>query len=166
MREDYETANEILPSVPVHMRYKVAQFLQARGLLEMALEVTTEDDHRFDLSVQLRRLHLALTITRKVPLSTAGSKSVTWPWNKRSLMWRRRRSLQRATSMASCCSTCTNNLPALNALGELAASKGKTNVAFTCFHVNGRHVDCVELLIATKKCGAASCSHLLPREGR
>lgn len=157
VREDYDSANEILPAVPLNMRYKVAQFLQARGLLEMALDVTTEDDHRFDLSVQLRRLHLALSITRKVP-SVNRWKQIGDLALEQAFFDVAEEALTAAGDLNGLLllHTCTNNLPALNALGEQAVAKGKTNVAFTCFHVNGRHADCVELLIATKKVAEAA----------
>ena len=34
----------------------VARFLEARGMLEDALEVATDPDYRFDLAIQLGRL--------------------------------------------------------------------------------------------------------------
>ena len=40
----------------------VARFLEARGLVEQALELATEPDYRFELAVQLGQLDTALSI--------------------------------------------------------------------------------------------------------
>lgn len=37
----------------------VARFLESRGMLDDALEVATDADYKFDLSVQLGRLDIA-----------------------------------------------------------------------------------------------------------
>ncbi|KAA0035162.1 coatomer subunit beta'-2-like isoform X3 [Cucumis melo var. makuwa] len=44
MRGDYERANEILPSIPKEHRNSVARFLEARGMIEEALEVATDPE--------------------------------------------------------------------------------------------------------------------------
>lgn len=43
----------------------MAQFLDAQGLKELALEITTDLDHKFDLAVQLGKLDIALDIAKK-----------------------------------------------------------------------------------------------------
>lgn len=40
----------------------VARFLEARGLVEQALELATEPDYRFELAVHLGKLDTALSI--------------------------------------------------------------------------------------------------------
>ena len=77
LRGDMETAAEILPSIPKEQRNKVARFLESRGMLqfiglqfdnlqfgidlkELALQVTTDPDHKFDLSLKLDDLDSAL----------------------------------------------------------------------------------------------------------
>jgi len=38
-----------------------------------------------------------------------------------------------------------------NRFGKVALSKGRANIAFTCFHLLGDHEQCINVLIATKK---------------
>lgn len=54
LRGDFETANKILPSIPQEQRNRVAHFLDAQGLKEQALDVSTDPDHRFELALQVQ----------------------------------------------------------------------------------------------------------------
>lgn len=74
LRGDMDAAAEILPSVPKEQRNKVASFLEGRGLKELALQVTTDPDHKFDLSLQLDDLDAAVEIARSVPELEAEAK--------------------------------------------------------------------------------------------
>lgn len=157
VREDFDTASEVLPQVPESMRYKVAQFLQARGLLEMALDVTTEDDHRFDLAVQLGRLHTALTICRKCATASRW-KQVGDLALEQAFFDVVEEALTNAGDFNGLLLlfTSTADYAAVARLGELALTKGKSNVAFTCFHLLGRHGECVDILVHTQKLAEAA----------
>jgi len=51
--------------IPESEKIKIAQFLDAQGLKEMALDITTDMDHKFELAVQLGKLDLAYQIAKK-----------------------------------------------------------------------------------------------------
>ena len=75
LRGDMDAAGEILPSIPREQLNKVARFLEARGLKELAMQITTDPDHKFDLALALDDLDAALgVITQSVPETEAGSK--------------------------------------------------------------------------------------------
>jgi coatomer subunit beta' len=42
----------------------VARFLEGQGLKDLALEVATDPDHKFDLALSLNRLDIALELAR------------------------------------------------------------------------------------------------------
>ena len=88
LRGDMDAAAEILPTVPADQRNKVARFLESQGKLirqhtltvtqrkpisicsdlkELALSVSTDPDHKFDLAVQLDDLPTALAIATETP---------------------------------------------------------------------------------------------------
>ena len=46
MRQDFSTADGILPRVPVDQRTRVAHFLEKQGFMKQALVVSTDSDHR------------------------------------------------------------------------------------------------------------------------
>lgn len=93
LRGDTATADELLPTLPKEQLNKVARFLEAKGtstipfsvlaftkfirvldLKELALQVTTDLDHKFDLALQLDDLDLASDIARSVPEVESESK--------------------------------------------------------------------------------------------
>jgi coatomer subunit beta' len=87
LRGDMDAAEEILPTLPKDQLNKVARFLEGRGtnlsiyiyyfyhpqqkllsdLKELALRITTDSDHKFDLALSLDDLDTATDIARTVP---------------------------------------------------------------------------------------------------
>ena len=86
LRGDMDAAEEILPTLPKDQLNKVARFLEGRGtnlylyitciilnknydtdLKELALRITTDSDHKFDLALLLDDLDTATEIARTVP---------------------------------------------------------------------------------------------------
>jgi hypothetical protein len=43
----------IFTRIPVQERPRIAQFLDTQGLKELALQISTDPDHRFDLAIQV-----------------------------------------------------------------------------------------------------------------
>jgi len=83
LRGDIEAAEDILPTVQKDQRSRVAHFLEARDLKELALQATTDPDHKFDLALQLDDLDAALEIARMTPKNeseTSGRLSATVRW--------------------------------------------------------------------------------------
>ncbi|XP_075100485.1 coatomer subunit beta'-1 isoform X2 [Nicotiana tabacum] len=62
MRDDWDRANEVLPSIPKEHHNSVARFLESRGMISEALEVATDPDYRFELAIQLGKLEIAKEI--------------------------------------------------------------------------------------------------------
>lgn len=44
---------------------RIARFLESQDLKELALDITSDDDQRFDLSIQLGKLDIATEIAEK-----------------------------------------------------------------------------------------------------
>ncbi|KAJ2792120.1 Coatomer subunit beta', partial [Coemansia helicoidea] len=59
LRGDLDMAQELLPAVPADQRHRIAKFLEAEDMRELALDVTTDPEQRFDLAIQLSRLDIA-----------------------------------------------------------------------------------------------------------
>lgn len=96
LRGDLEAAGEILPSVPAEQRNRIARFLETQGSLflyhfldtsanrfmllhptdlkELALEVSLDPDHKFDLAIGLDDLDTALALARNSPHLGSQSK--------------------------------------------------------------------------------------------
>ena len=56
MREDFTTANEVLPAIPKASRTRVAHFLEKQGFKKQALAVTPDPEHQFDLALQVNSI--------------------------------------------------------------------------------------------------------------
>jgi coatomer subunit beta' len=65
LRDDLETAMEMLPDIGVEQKGKIARFLEGQGYKEEALEVATDPEHRFDLALALGKLDQALELARE-----------------------------------------------------------------------------------------------------
>ena len=66
LRGDLDTAAEVLPTIPSDQRNRIARFLESQDLKELAMNVTEDVEHRFDLAIQLDKLDIAVDIARKV----------------------------------------------------------------------------------------------------
>jgi coatomer subunit beta' len=152
VRDDFETAETILPRIPANMLEKVAQFLQARKHLELALKITPDEDHRFDLAIQLGRLDIAAGITRQNPTPTRW-KQVGDLALQRAYFDVAEEALRNANDLNSLLLfyTSTGNMQKIAGLGKAAMAKGRANVAFTCFHLVGDHEACIDILCLTNR---------------
>lgn len=55
-------ADSCLGSIPEGMHSKLAKFLEANNHKEKAFEITKDNDHKFDLAVQLSKIKCAFEI--------------------------------------------------------------------------------------------------------
>lgn len=160
LREDVKAAADILPSIPKEQLNKVARFLEGRGLKEMALQVTSDPDHKFELSLQLDDLDGALEIVRSVPELEAETK---WKavGDRALAVWR--------FDLAKECFEKSNDLSALmllllsmgdrEGLANLAVQaeeKGQNNLAFAILFQLGDTKPCIDLLTKTRRAPEAA----------
>jgi len=66
LREDFDAAKMILPTIPNDQLNKIARFLESQKLYEMALSVSTDPEHKFTLSIQLNKLDIAFEIAKEL----------------------------------------------------------------------------------------------------
>ncbi|CDZ98718.1 coatomer beta subunit [Phaffia rhodozyma] len=155
LRGDMETAASILPSVPADQLNRVARFLETQELRELAMEVSNDPDHKFELAIQLDDLDAALELTRASPEQGSQSKWKT-VGDKALAAWR--------IDLAEECFKNALDLPALlliyTSLGDRAGiewlakaalDKGLHNIAFTAFLQLGDVKPCIDLLVKTDR---------------
>jgi coatomer subunit beta' len=65
LRGDMEGAESLLPDVPANQMNKIARFLESQGHKDLALEVATDPEHRFELALSLNNLAIALEIAKQ-----------------------------------------------------------------------------------------------------
>jgi coatomer subunit beta' len=152
VREDFDAAAAVLPKVPEAMRGKVAEFLQARELLELAMEVTVDEDQRFELAVLLNNLAVALDIAKAKPQASRW-KQVGDIALEQCHFDVAEHALTEANDLNGLLllHTCTGNTDAISALGKRAAQQGRSNMVFTCCQILGEHDECIDLLAETNR---------------
>jgi len=150
LRGNLEVAESLLPGIPKDQRDKVAHFLESQGLKEEALRVTTELDHKFDLSIQLGNLGLAHTIAKE---SDSQHK------------WRSLSDLALMNGEFDLAEECLWSAEDYNGLLLLytslsyaegiaklavkAKEQNKNNTAFMCYFLLGDINSCLQLLVQT-----------------
>lgn len=124
-------------------------------LKELALEVTTDPDHKFDLSLQLDDLDSALEITRSLPAEEATTK---WKalGDRALAVWRfdlAREAFEKAedTSALMLLLLATGDRAGLADLAVKAEQKGQNNLAFATLFQLGDAKKCTELLVKTRR---------------
>lgn len=152
MRGDLERANALLPSIPREHHNSVARFLEARGMIEDALEVATDPDYRFELAIQLGRLGIAKEIAMEV---------------RRESKWKQLGGLAMSSGKLEMAEECMKQAMDLSGLlllysslgdaegilrlASLAKEQGKNNVAFLCLFTLGKLEDCLQLLVDSNR---------------
>ena len=58
VRGDFDLANRTLPLIPEHCATDLGKFLATQGFKEEALLVTKDNDHKFELALQLGKLEV------------------------------------------------------------------------------------------------------------
>ena len=65
MRQDFETADKVLPSVPKDQRTRVARFLEKQGFKAQAMAVTVDPEHKFELAIALQDIDTAYKLAKE-----------------------------------------------------------------------------------------------------
>ncbi|KAK7053051.1 Coatomer subunit beta' [Paramarasmius palmivorus] len=160
LRGDMGTAEEILSTIPKEQLNKVARFLEIRDLKELALKITTDPDHKFDLSLQLDDLDTALEIVSGVPELEA---EVKWKalGDRALAVWRfdlARKCFEKAGDLSALMLLLlsTGDRDGLSELATKAEEKGQNNLAFVTHFQLGDASSCVDLLMKTQRAPEAA----------
>jgi len=160
MRGDFDTANDLLPSIPDSEYVTVAKFLEAQGFKEEALAVTTDLDHKFDLAVELGQIDLAHGLMDEIPKEDRDTTDTHAKWKRLgdAALRTNNFALCEAASVASndysgllLLYSAIGNVDGMERLADMAAKGGKTNIAFVASLLTGKVENCVDLLVETKR---------------
>merc|ERR1711939_893434 len=65
LRGDMDAAQSMLDDIPPEQKGKIARFLEGQGYKDLALQVATDPEHRFELALGLGELQIALALARE-----------------------------------------------------------------------------------------------------
>lgn len=156
LREDMETAAELLPSIPQDQLNKIARFLEGQGHKDLALEVATDPEHKFDLALALNQLDIALELAKEADVDhkwkTVGDAALAgWDVGLAAECFVNAKDLGSLLLVY----TSTSDREGMAKLAEQAESAGAHNVAFTCKWLLGDVPGCVEILTKTNRLAEA-----------
>jgi len=152
MRQDFQTADRVLPTIPKEQRARVAHFLEKQGFRQQALAVSTDPEHRFELALQLGELKIAYQLATEQQ-NEAKWKQLADLATSKGQLGLAQECLHKANDYGGLLllATAAGNAGMVGKLGESAASGGKNNVAFLSFFITGRLEQCLDVLINSKR---------------
>jgi coatomer subunit beta' len=156
LRDDMESAAELLPSIPSDQLNKIARFLEGQGHKELALEVATDSEHKFELALALGHLPIALELAREADVEhkwkIVGDAALAgWDIALAAECFASAKDLGSLLLLHSS----TGNKEGLRALSLQAKAAGAHNVAFTCLWQLADVDGCIALLISTGRVAEA-----------
>lgn len=152
LREDFDSANLILPNIPTEHLNKIAIFLESQKLYEMAMNISTDPEHKFTLSLQLKKLDIAFEIAKEIDQESTWktlSEEALNSWN----FDLTEKCLKNAKDYENLLMfyQASGNLEGIKELGELTEKIGKNNVAFLCYLLANDLKRCTDILLKTEK---------------
>ena len=152
MRNDFEAADEILPSIPDEQRNRVARFLEKQGFKEQALVVSKDLEHKFELAVALEKLDIAYDIAKEAQnehkWKMLGDKALeSWGFKLAEECLKEANDFSGLLLFYSAC----GNAQGISALGAKAEAEGKNNIAFICSFLLANVDKCLDLLCSTER---------------
>ena len=156
LRDEMEAAAELLIDIPQDQKNKIARFLEGQGHKEMALEVATDPEHRFDLALALGNLPIALEITRSADVEhrwkTVGDAALSaWDIALAEECFTHAKDLGSLLLLY----TSTSNTEGLRNLAAQAEGANLHNVAFSCLWQLADVDGCIDLLLRTNRVAEA-----------
>lgn len=157
LRGDMDSAQNLLPDIPLDQMNKIARFLEGQGYKELALEVATDPEHRFDLALSLNNLPVALKIAREADevakWKTVGDAALSTAWDLKLA----EECFDHAKDLGSLLllHSSTGNTAGLRRLAKHAVAAGANNVAFSALWLCADVDACIDLLIHTDRAAEA-----------
>lgn len=156
LRGDVDAAQSLLGDIPPNQMNKIARFLEGQGHKELALEVATDPEHRFELALALNNLSTALEIAREQDTEhkykTVGDAAMAgWDLKTAEEMY----VLAKDIGSLLLLYTSSEDAAKLSELAKQAEDAGSNNVAFAALWSAGDVVAAIELLQRTGRTSEA-----------
>ncbi|ORX42014.1 Coatomer, beta' subunit [Hesseltinella vesiculosa] len=136
LRGDVAAATEILPQIP-----------QDQHMKELALDVSTDLEQKFDLALQLGRLDTAVDIARQQWRTLGDVALQAWNFSLAEECLKNAKDLSGLLLFY----TSNGNKAGLRQVAEDAVEQGKNNIAFTALYQLGELNEIIDLLIKTDR---------------
>nr|CAB3232869.1 coatomer subunit beta'-like [Phallusia mammillata] len=152
MRQDFETADKVLPSIPKEQRTRVAHFLEKQGFKPQAMAVTSDPEHKFELALNLGDLKIAYDLAKEAQAEQKWKQLAELATSKCEFGLAQE-CLRQAQDFGGLLllATAAGNSNMVKSLAENAETGGKNNVAFLSYFITGQTQKCLDLLISSNR---------------
>jgi len=152
LRGEMDAAAELLVDISDDQKSKIARFLEGQGQKELALEVATDPEHRFDLALSLNQLDIALEMAKAANVEhrwkTVGDAALAgWDIALADECFTQAKDLGSLLLLY----TATSNANGLKRLAEQSEAAALHNIAFSCLWQLADVDGCINLLLRTKR---------------
>jgi coatomer subunit beta' len=153
VRNDLDAAAQILPSIPEEFHNSLGRFLHKMGHRELALQVSKDPEHRFDLAIELEQLEQALEIAK-----TSDGSEQKWRQLGQVALSRCNFPLAEQCLLSGqdyggllLLYTSTGDRKGIEELARITKEGRKNNIAFLCLFLLHKLEECINLLIETNR---------------
>ncbi|EFC35525.1 coatomer protein complex subunit beta [Naegleria gruberi] len=157
LRGDLETASLLLPQIPKDEYNRLAKFLDQQGYKQLAMQVTQDDEHCFEIAIQLNDLQKAYEIIKK------SKSALETKWKQLGQLALSQCNIELARECFELGNDFGGLLLLYSSIGdregmiklaEMAKNNSTTsynNITFMCYYLLGQVDNCINLLIETKR---------------
>ncbi|KAG4302136.1 hypothetical protein PCK1_001408 [Pneumocystis canis] len=152
LRGDMDQAEKLLSSIPQNQIAKIARFLDGQGYKDLALNITTDLEQRFDLAIQLHKLDIAVEVANKMNMEskwkTIGDVSLSvWDLSLAEECYIKAKDFGSLLMLYSS----AGNVEKMKMLAKDALDSGQNNIAFIAL-LQIRDIDgCTDIFLNTKR---------------
>jgi coatomer subunit beta' len=152
LRDEQDVAAEMLKEMPEEEKPRIARFLEGRGLKDLALSVTTDQEQRFELALSLGQLETASAIAEQSGLEgkwkvVGDAALASWDFALAEQCFLKAKD----KSSLLLLHTATGNTAGLTRLAEEADEAGIFNIAFTARWSTGDATGAVQTLTKARR---------------
>lgn len=160
IRKDFTAANTYFNQLPESLHNRIARFLENQGYPEEALEVSKDDEHRFELATQLGKLNLAADIITSISGQANMGVPPRGKWKtlgdialEQGDFTLARRCFQEATDLSALflLQTSSGDAEGLLKTAQLAHERGAVNISVQCYMLLGDVNGVVQELVGASR---------------
>lgn len=151
VRKDFDAANQALQHIPEEHHSKIARFLEANGLKEMALQVSKNPEHRFELALEVKNLRVAQEIALEHESEQKWRQVGDLALSHKLDLTLTEQCYTQAKDLGGLLLlySSTSDRQGMQKLAKMAVDLEKHNIAFVCYFLLNQIDECIDLLINT-----------------
>lgn len=153
VRRDLDGAAKALTAIPVEYHNRIARFLEGQDMRELALAISIDPEHRFELALSTKKLDVAMAIVSANESDQKWKSLGDLALNHTFDLVLAEECYLRANDLGGLLLlySTMGDAAGMDRLAKLARDSGRSNIAFLALFLLHRIDECIELLIQTER---------------